>query len=256
MNQEKIGKFISDLRKEKGLTQKELAITLGVTDRAVSKWENGRGMPDVSLLKTLCETLDISINELLSAERIKDEDKINRLEENYINVIDSKEKLQNDVAGYLIFKLVGFILLFIGYCFLDATWEWVTLVIFFGFVSLMICSYKLVSSWNTIPKIIYLIVIFILLFGVYSLVEYDYADNGMMMHPRFYYSKKESGNCILYKTPIYSCVVNSNIKTNKNSNRNNCITLSYFLDNKDFRFHDEDYLDSAVCNSNYIDSNE
>ena len=54
MNQIKIGKFISELRKEKKLTQKDLADKLGVTDRAVSKWENGRGMPDISSLKTIC----------------------------------------------------------------------------------------------------------------------------------------------------------------------------------------------------------
>jgi transcriptional regulator with XRE-family HTH domain len=70
MNQEKIGKFICELRKEKNLTQKELADKLNITDRAVSKWENGRGLPDLSLLMPLCKELDISINELLSGERL------------------------------------------------------------------------------------------------------------------------------------------------------------------------------------------
>ena len=65
MNQEKIGKFISELRKKKNMTQLDLANKLGVTDRAISKWENGRGLPDLSLLKPLCEELNISINESL-----------------------------------------------------------------------------------------------------------------------------------------------------------------------------------------------
>ena len=64
MNQIKIGKFIAELRKEKEMTQKELADKLGVTDRAVSKWENGRGMPDVSLLRKISEILEITVNEL------------------------------------------------------------------------------------------------------------------------------------------------------------------------------------------------
>ena len=63
MNQEKIGKFISNVRKDKKLTQRQLADKLGITDRAISKWENGKSMPDLSLLKPLCDILDISINE-------------------------------------------------------------------------------------------------------------------------------------------------------------------------------------------------
>ena len=66
MNQEKIGKFILECRKNKKLTQSELAEKLGVTDKSVSNWENGRNMPDFSLFKSLCEVLEISINELIS----------------------------------------------------------------------------------------------------------------------------------------------------------------------------------------------
>lgn len=61
MNQEKIGNFISECRKKKKLTQSELAERLGVTDKSVSNWENGRNMPDLSLFKPLCEELDISL---------------------------------------------------------------------------------------------------------------------------------------------------------------------------------------------------
>ena len=69
MNQEKIGKFITECRKLKNLTQNELADKLGITDKAISKWENGRCMPDVSLLEELCSILGVTINELLSGER-------------------------------------------------------------------------------------------------------------------------------------------------------------------------------------------
>ena len=69
MNQEKIGKFIAELRKEKNMTQQDLATKLNVTDRAISNWENGRRLPDYSLIKNLCDELGITINELLSGEK-------------------------------------------------------------------------------------------------------------------------------------------------------------------------------------------
>ena len=69
MNQEKIGKFIYDLRKKYNLTQAELANRLHVTAQAVSKWENGRGVPDIELLKKLSEEFDVSISELIEGEK-------------------------------------------------------------------------------------------------------------------------------------------------------------------------------------------
>ena len=88
MNQEKIGKFIANLRKEKNMTQQELAKKIGVTDRAISKWENGRGLPDYSLLQDLCDTLSISINELFSGEKISKEDYETKAEENMSKLIN------------------------------------------------------------------------------------------------------------------------------------------------------------------------
>ena len=88
MDQEKIGKFILTLRKEKNMTQMELADKLGITDRAISKWENGRGMPDLSLIKPLCEALNISVNELLSGERLDKKEYQDKVEENILNTID------------------------------------------------------------------------------------------------------------------------------------------------------------------------
>lgn len=69
MDQEQIGKFILKLRKEKNMSQMELASKLGITDRAISKWENGKCLPDISLMQPLCNELGISINELLSGEK-------------------------------------------------------------------------------------------------------------------------------------------------------------------------------------------
>ncbi len=85
LDQIKIGKFIASLRKEKGMTQSELAAKIGVTDRAVSKWENGRGMPDISLIQSLCSELSISVNELLCGERISEEEIKIKADENIVN---------------------------------------------------------------------------------------------------------------------------------------------------------------------------
>ena len=74
MDQKEVGKLIAELRKEKQMTQLELANKLGVTDRAVSKWENGRGMPDLSLLNPLCNELGISMNELLNGRKADSEE--------------------------------------------------------------------------------------------------------------------------------------------------------------------------------------
>ena len=74
MNQEKIGKFIQQCRKEKGLTQEQLGEKLGVTYKAVSKWENARSLPDPSLYEDLCKILDISLTELFNGDYIKTEE--------------------------------------------------------------------------------------------------------------------------------------------------------------------------------------
>ena len=69
MDNIRFGSFVAQLRKERGLTQKELAQRLHVTDKAVSKWETGRGFPDLKLLEPLAQALDISLVELLQGER-------------------------------------------------------------------------------------------------------------------------------------------------------------------------------------------
>ena len=75
MNQEKIGNFIAECRQEKKMSQTELANKIGVTNKAISKWENGRCLPDVSLFNPLCKELDISVNELLNGAKDPQEDK-------------------------------------------------------------------------------------------------------------------------------------------------------------------------------------
>lgn len=91
MDQRKIGKFIADCRREQQLTQAELAKRLSVSDRAVSKWENGKCMPDSSLMLALCKELGIRVNELLSGERLKEDGYDQKLEENLLEAQKQKE---------------------------------------------------------------------------------------------------------------------------------------------------------------------
>ena len=114
MNQEKIGKFIAENRKAKKLTQSELAEKLGVTDRAVSNWENGKNMPDLSLFKPLCDILGISINEFMSGEKISNKEYKEKLEENFINTIDYVNKKSTNSSD--IKSILMLVVSIIGLC--------------------------------------------------------------------------------------------------------------------------------------------
>ena len=92
MNQIKIGKFIAECRKKNNLTQMQLAEKLNITDRAISKWENGKAMPDSSIMLDLCEELKISVNELLSGEALEMNSYNERNEQNLIDLIKQKEQ--------------------------------------------------------------------------------------------------------------------------------------------------------------------
>ena len=138
MDQEKIGKFISSGRKSTGLTQAALAEKLGITDRAVSKWENGRSMPDASLMLELCEILKITVNELLSGERLDMENYKEKAEENLLQ-LQKQEELNNKkllslevVIGYI--SSISFMVLIFAASFAvtSSVWRMVMILIAAG----------------------------------------------------------------------------------------------------------------------------
>ena len=92
MNQIKIGEFISSQRRKNNLTQAALAEKLGITDRAVSKWERGKGLPDASLMLDLCEILGITVNELLNGEKISMENNNQKNEQLLLEMAKELEK--------------------------------------------------------------------------------------------------------------------------------------------------------------------
>ena len=118
MDLNKIGMFIAKKRKEKGLTQLELAEKLNITDRAVSKWECSRSVPDSFIMLKLCEILDISVNELLLGEEIKMNDYNKQTEMNLIEMIKQKEeadkrllKMEIVIGIFGIIFLLSFVLI-------------------------------------------------------------------------------------------------------------------------------------------------
>ena len=116
MNQEKIGKFIAKCRRDKKLTQSELAEKLNISNKAISKWETGRGMPDASIMLELCTYLGITVNELLSGEKLEEGEYKEKANENIINIAKESEKnkkVKNKIIIVLTIIIIFSILLLI-----------------------------------------------------------------------------------------------------------------------------------------------
>jgi transcriptional regulator with XRE-family HTH domain len=143
MDQVKIGKFLSDERKAKGYTQKQLSELLGISDKTISKWECGNGFPEASLLLPLCNELEITVNELLTGERISQQNYKKKAEENMVNMIREKEENKQKI---LLTTMIGVI----------STITFVTLL-------LVVCFY---TDVITLPIKMVLMVIAISVFGV------------------------------------------------------------------------------------------
>lgn len=147
----KIGYFIRECRKNKNLTQKQLADKLYVEPKTISKWETGKGLPDVSIMKNLCNELGISLNELFIGDYIKEESNDLLIEKLIIDEL-KKEKIQNKK------KLIGEIL--IGCAFIGSV---ITLILLVGIISIA-----------TYLKIILIVLSFIFIFvGLFGLVLLD-----------------------------------------------------------------------------------
>ena len=142
MDQVKIGKFIAECRKNKKFTQADLAEKLNITDRAVSKWETGNGMPDSSIMLELCNILGISVNELLSGEVINMEDYDKKAEENLIELKrreeESNKKLLffENVIGYGC--VISYLIMLFAGCFATTNTIWRIILILSAFILLLI----------------------------------------------------------------------------------------------------------------------
>ena len=145
MDQIKIGKFIASCRKQQGMTQARLAEKLGISDRAVSKWETGKSMPDSGIMLELCELLEINVNELLSGEKIMAEAYDKRAEENLLEMrkeLENQNKLMLRFEYLLGFPVIisGMILVFVAALAELPVWARI-LLIAIGFVMIFVASF-------------------------------------------------------------------------------------------------------------------
>lgn len=117
MDQIKIGRFIAECRKKQNLTQLQLAEKLNITDRAVSKWENGKTMPDSAIMLELCGVLGISVNDLLNGEKLSVENYNRKTEEQLLDIIQQKERSDKLLQGMRIFTYILLLLVYVGLLF-------------------------------------------------------------------------------------------------------------------------------------------
>lgn len=142
MDQIKIGKFIAECRKKNNLTQMQLAEKLNITDRAISKWENGKAMPDSSIMLNLCNELKISVNELLSGEMIEMNNYNEKAEQNLLEMKRQKEEtdkrlLAMEIVLGLLSSVLLFVLVFVASFVEMADWLRILLIII-GFVPFIV----------------------------------------------------------------------------------------------------------------------
>lgn len=112
MTQENIGKFIAEKRKEKGMTQEYFAEKLGVTNRSISRWENGKTLPDYSLFPSICETLGVSISELLEGKKVNTDHYFTEQIHLIVELLDyEKKKKQKVINRYMMIGILCFVLI-------------------------------------------------------------------------------------------------------------------------------------------------
>lgn len=206
MNQEKIGKFIAKLRKEKNYTQQDLAEKLGVSDRTVGNWENGRNMPDLSLFKPLCSELDISINDLLSGEHIKEDNYQEKFEENIITTIDYTNKKLTEKNNLIGFLLLGFgIITITAIAIFPSESSWGSIYSIFGGIIALLGLSRFTKRLSYGKRLICNFSFFTLFILLLFLIDYLGV---VIIHqaPRFSYRTTTINKTIYYDTIFYDVV--------------------------------------------------
>ena len=207
MNQEKIGKFIAECRKKKNMTQQELSEKLGVSDRTVGNWENGRNMPDLSLFKPLCNELDISLNDLMSGEKVNEKEYYEKLEENIMNTIDySNKKIENrnNFIG-LLFIIFGVLISITAIAIFPSESSWGGIYSIFGAIISLIGVSKFTKRLTHVKRLICNFGYFLLFLLVLITIDYLGVVN-IHQAPRFSLIKISGDGVIYYDTPFYDVV--------------------------------------------------
>ncbi len=210
----KIGKFIAEKRKEKKLTQEGLAEKLGVTSKTISRWENGNYMPDISLLKPLSEELGVTLNDLISGEKVDKEHYQEKLEENIISTIDytNKKVYEKNKVIAEILMLFGLGLTFTAFTIFPSESSWGSIYSIFGLIISLIGFAKLNKKKSYIKRLFLNFGYFAL--GLIILLGIDYANVRLnKVAPRFSYLIETNDDMIIYKAPLCNVYrINRNTK--------------------------------------------
>ena len=207
MNQEKIGKFIASCRKQKNITQQELAEKLGVSDRTIGNWENGRNMPDLSLFKPLCKELDISLNDFLSGEVVSKGEYQERLEENIINTIEytnKKIKDRNHLIG-IILIIFGVLIAVSAVAIFPSESSWGSIYSVFGAIISLIGVSRFTKELTYSKRLFCNFSYFLVFVLVLMTIDYIGVIN-IHQAPRFSLVKVTGENVIYYDTLFYDVV--------------------------------------------------
>ena len=207
MNQEKIGKFIAECRKNKNMTQQDLAEKLGVSDRTIGNWENGRNMPDLSLFKPLCSELDISLNDLMSGEVVNNKEYQEKLEENIINTIDyTNKKLENknNFIG-LIFIVFGVLISLTAMAIFPSDSSWGAIYSVLGGIVSLVGVSRFTKKLQYGKRLFCNFGYFIIFILVLLAIDYIGVVN-IHQAPRFSLVKVTGDNVIYYDTVFYDVI--------------------------------------------------
>ena len=207
MNQEKIGKFIAECRRQRKMTQSELGEKLGVTEKSISNWENGRNMPDLSLFKPLCEELNISLNDLMSGEKVKEKEYRDKLEENIINTIDySNKKIESrNIFIGLILIVFGVLISITAVGIFPSESSWGSIYSVFGGIISLIGVSRFTKRLTYGKRLICNFGYFLIFILLLMMIDYIGVIN-IHQAPRFSLVKISGKDVIYYDTPFYDVI--------------------------------------------------
>ncbi len=207
MDTVKIGKFIAENRKNKKMTQEQLAEKLGVTSKTISRWENGNYMPDISLLKPISEELGVTLNDLLSGEKVEKEHYQEKFEENMINTIDytSKKIYEKNRAIGLLLIVFGVICSISAMTIFPSDSSWGSIYSIIGAIISLVGVSRFTKVLSLGKRLACNFVYFILFIALLFIIDYIGVVN-IHQAPRFAKEKVTVTDMIYYDTPFYDVI--------------------------------------------------
>ena len=210
MDTKKIGAFIAMNRKKKGYTQEQLAEKLGVTNKTISRWENGHYMPDLSLLEPLSKELDITLNELLAGEEIVKEEAMEYSEQNLIQTIDyTDKKIKNEhkkISSFIIG--IGILISLCAFTVFPSESSWSSIYSMIGLFLFIVGIFRELKFTSLLKKGLVSTILFALLLGIFFI--FDYVSVNQFKQPPIYRLTtttifSDDGNKMIeYKNPFYN----------------------------------------------------